>query len=107
MKRVLMATIVSGFLLVPATVARAQNEEGLDREKQAVAAVVGKYQAAINSGDAKAVAALYTETGDHIGPKGQRVEGRNELEKNYAAFFAAHRSLTVVHDRHLGPPDGR
>lgn len=96
MRRVLIATIVSGLLLVPAAIARAENKEGNDQEKQAVAKVVGAYQAAINSGDAKAVAALFTESGDHIGPKGQRVEGRNELERNYAAFLAAHPSFAVT-----------
>lgn len=96
MRRVLMATIVSGFLLAPTTIAHAQNKADSNREKQEVAKVVGQYQAALNSGDAKAAAALFTETGDHIGPKGRRIEGRKELERNYALFLETHKSFTVV-----------
>lgn len=55
---------------------------------------------AFNRGDAKAVAALWTKEGDYIDESGQRFEGRDAIEKEYASFFAAHpgAKITLVVD---------
>lgn len=43
---------------------------------------------AFNKGDAKAVAALWTEDGDYIDESGNAFAGRDAIEKVYADFFA-------------------
>ncbi len=50
---------------------------------------------AFNHGDAKAVAALWTKDGEYIDESGQRFEGRDAIEKEYASFFAAHPAAKV------------
>lgn len=44
---------------------------------------------AFNAHDAKAVAACWSADGDYVDENGQRVHGREALEQEYAAFFAA------------------
>ena len=39
-------------------------------------------------GDAKGVAACWTPSGDFVGPAGERVEGRGNIEKAFREFFA-------------------
>jgi len=45
---------------------------------------------AFDKGDAKAIAALWTEDGDFTDDTGRVFSGRAAIEKEYAAFFAAH-----------------
>jgi uncharacterized protein (TIGR02246 family) len=52
-----------------------------------VAKLTARYEAAFNKGDAKAVAALYTEEGTRLGPDGSFLKGRALIEKMYAAGF--------------------
>jgi uncharacterized protein (TIGR02246 family) len=42
---------------------------------------------AFNKGNAKAIAALWTEDGDYIDESGRRLAGRDAIEKEYARFF--------------------
>jgi uncharacterized protein (TIGR02246 family) len=42
-----------------------------------------------NSGDAHAVAAMWTEDGDYTNESGEAFQGRDAIEREYAAFFAA------------------
>lgn len=48
------------------------------------------FVAAFNQGDAKGVAALWTADGEYIDETGRASSGRAAIEKEYAAFFAAH-----------------
>lgn len=63
----------------------AQNPE-LEAIRRASAAFVG----AFNRGDAKTVAALWTEGGEYIDEAGQIFKGRTPIEEEYARFFAEH-----------------
>lgn len=47
------------------------------------------FVAAFNSGDAKAVAALWTAGGDYTDETGRTFTGREAIEQEYAAFFKA------------------
>src|SRR5262249_26119370 len=42
---------------------------------------------AFGRGDARAVAALWTEGGEYLGPDGETLRGRPAIEKAYAEFF--------------------
>ncbi|NLX96404.1 MAG: SgcJ/EcaC family oxidoreductase [Rhodopirellula sp.] len=63
----------------------AQNPE-LEAIRRASAAFVD----AFNRGDAKGVAALWTEDGEYIDEAGQIFKGRTPIEEEYARFFAEH-----------------
>lgn len=75
--------------------AAAQAEKSAD-EMSVEAAVTG-FVGTLQKGDAKAVAALWTATGEYVGPDGSRLRGRADIEKAYAEHFAKRkdRSLTL------------
>ncbi|MGE3407098.1 MAG: SgcJ/EcaC family oxidoreductase [Pirellulales bacterium] len=85
----------------PAAAAPAKKET--DPHAKEIAAIKQTAQAfakAFNSGDAKAVAALWTAEGDYIDDAGERFQGHAAIEKEYARFFAANKDakLTLMVD---------
>src|SRR5438270_12232820 len=50
---------------------------------------------ALEKGDAKALAGLWTEEGEYVGDDGTTVRGRPALEAAYAKFFAKNRDVKV------------
>src|SRR5262245_6717551 len=50
---------------------------------------------AFEKGDAKAVAAFWTPEGEYIADDGTKYQGREELEKAYAEFFAKNKNVKV------------
>ena len=48
-----------------------------------------------DQGDAKAVAGLWTETGEYIDDAGRTLSGRDAIEKEYAAFFAENPGVKI------------
>jgi uncharacterized protein (TIGR02246 family) len=50
---------------------------------------------AFNQGDAKAIAALWTEDGEYIDDRGRRFAGRDAIEKGYAEFFTENPGLVI------------
>jgi uncharacterized protein (TIGR02246 family) len=61
-----------------------------DEELKTIRAGSQKFVAAFNKGDAKAIAALWTEEGDYIDEAGHVYAGRAAIEKGYADFFQEH-----------------
>ncbi len=53
------------------------------------------FVAAFNKGDAKAVAALWTDDGEYIDDTGRHFTGREAIEKGYADYFANNRNTKV------------
>jgi uncharacterized protein (TIGR02246 family) len=64
-------------------------------EVAAIRAGSAAFVEAFNRGDAKALAALWTQDGEYIDETGHKYEGREEIEKGYAEFFAAHPKATL------------
>lgn len=64
-------------------------------DERSIRAAVESYVDAYNRGDAKAVAAHWSEAGEWISPSGQRFKGRPAIEKELAALFAENQSLRV------------
>jgi uncharacterized protein (TIGR02246 family) len=56
-------------------------------EETAVQAAIASYTAAFNKGDAAALAAHWSEDGRFITPSGQAIQGRKQLESDFAAYF--------------------
>jgi len=61
----------------------------------AIRAGAEAFVAAFNQGDAKAVAALWTEDGEYIDDGGGRFAGRAAIEKAYTDLFAANTGVTM------------
>src|SRR5262245_26414817 len=64
-------------------------------EMAAVRKTADAFTKAFNSGDARAVAAFWTKTGEYVGPDGEAVRGRAEIEKSYVEFFKNHPKATI------------
>ena len=78
------------MLVAAAGIAGAQEKRpdppGAGREiRQLLTAMEDSFQ----RGDAKGLAACWTPKGEFVGPTGERVEGRDHIEKAFQAFFAA------------------
>jgi uncharacterized protein (TIGR02246 family) len=67
-----------------ATVSAAPNE------LQAIRQTSQQFIAAFNKADAKAVAALWTATGEYVDDAGRGFVGRDAIEQEYARFFKEH-----------------
>ena len=82
--RLLTFVIVALFGTVLCMLGRAQ--ESAD-EMAAIRAGSDMFVEAFNKGDAKAIAALWTDDGEYIDDTGRRFVGRDAIEKVYAEFF--------------------
>ena len=65
----------------------AENDQATDDEG-AVRAAIESYVEAFNRGDATAVAAHWSETGEWIDPEGTPIQGREEILVEMRAYFA-------------------
>ena len=77
--------LAAGLLARPATAA-----EPIDKAKEeaAIQKTAEGFVEAFNKGDAKAVAAFFTEDGDMVDREGHTVKGRKAIEATYTKFFA-------------------
>lgn len=69
----------------------ASGEETADpnaADRQAIRKTVATFAEAFEKGDAKALAAHWTENGEYLSDDGQTFRGRASIEKEYAAAFA-------------------
>jgi uncharacterized protein (TIGR02246 family) len=98
MTRLTITTAATLLFVAAAAALPGAETPNKERDKQDILKLVSMYQAAFNGTDAKALAALYTTTGDHIGPQGNRIEGRSDIEKQMAAFRAANKQTKLSID---------
>ena len=64
-------------------------------DEKAIRASAQQFVAAFDKGNAKEIAALWTPDCEYIDETGRVFRGRNAIEKEYAAFFAAHPGLKI------------
>lgn len=60
-----------------------------------IVASVKAYVQAYNKGDAKAVAALWSDDGEYIGPDGERVKGKKAIQEAFQTYFAANKGIQL------------
>jgi uncharacterized protein (TIGR02246 family) len=60
-----------------------------------IRAAIDSYVAAYNRGDAKAVAALWSETGEWVSPDGERFKGRQAIEREMEEIFADSKGVKI------------
>ncbi len=95
MKRftILAASSIIGLATVVPSLAE-QVKVGKNADK-AVREVTARYTAAFNKGDAKALAAFWTPKGDYVGPRGELIKGRDEIQKRFARFFSVNEQVRL------------
>jgi uncharacterized protein (TIGR02246 family) len=65
-------------------------------EDNAIIATIQATAAAFNKGDAKTLAALWSDSGEYLNPdSGERIKGRQAIEKDYAAQFVANKAAQI------------
>lgn len=63
-------------------------DDAPDEAETAIRKAIDSYVAAFNKGDAKALAAHWTEQGEFVTPAGKELRGRPQLEEDFAAYFS-------------------
>lgn len=75
-------------VIEPVTAVGVAQKEDRPADRDAVRKAIDTFVAAFQKGDAKAVAAMWTPTGEYVGDDGATFRGRAALEKEYADLFA-------------------
>jgi uncharacterized protein (TIGR02246 family) len=87
------AVCACGLVLMFSSVALAAEPKS---DEDAIRGAIDSYVAAYNRGDAKAVAALWSESGHWTSPDGDRIQGRQAIEKALAKLFADNQGLQIA-----------
>lgn len=80
---------------IAVSMAAEKKEPGGKSDENAIRATVESYVAAYNRGDAQAVAAHWSDSGQWISPSGERFQGKQAIEKELAALFAANKGVRI------------
>jgi uncharacterized protein (TIGR02246 family) len=83
------------LVTVAAPQAPADQANGNAEDKAAIQKAAEAYANAFQQGDAKAVAAFWTQDGDYTTPKGLHLRGREAIEKALQAFFQENKGLKL------------
>ena len=86
---------MSATLIFAVSARAAEKRAESSSDENAIRAAVESYVAAYNRGEAKAVASLWSESGDWVGPSGQRFQGRPAIEKEMESFFAENKGTKI------------
>jgi uncharacterized protein (TIGR02246 family) len=73
----------------------AADKNGDAKEGDAIAKEAEGFIEAFQKGDAKALAAFWTEDGDYTDQKGRNLKGREAIEKAFTEFFAENKGLKL------------
>ena len=88
MRHFVHLAIVASLVLLPLS-ALGDKPKDKNNDDPSLRKLGQAYRAAFENADAKAVAALFAPDGDFIDASGRLVKGRDAIEKDYEAFFAA------------------
>ncbi len=86
MKRIVLMVVVVVVLACRLAVGGEADRHAADAA--AIRKAVESYVAAFNEGDAAAVARHWSAEGVYVSPAGQRTQGREAIEQEFAAYFA-------------------
>ncbi len=92
---VCLAPFVAATLLLHVCSAAEVKKPVAGAEESAVRATIDSYVAAYNRGDAKAVAAHWSDSGEWISPSGQRFQGRQAIEKEMQTLFHENKGVRI------------
>jgi len=102
--QILMAAAISSLLLPLAAI----GQKGDARDRQAIQAVMDRFEDAWNRHDAKAFAAVFAEDADFTNWRGTGASGRSKIEEFHAPMFAtifknSHQKYTDIRTRFVRP----
>lgn len=87
---------LASFLVLPLSAQAEEKNADQMAVETAIRATADLFAKAFNAGNAKAVAALWTEQGTLTDERGQILKGRQAIEDQYAAFFKAYPTATIT-----------
>ena len=76
----------------PFPIARAAEKAGEKSAEGEIRQAIAALEENFNRGDAKGLAACWTPDGEFIGPRGERIVGRQNIEAAFSEFLAAHKT---------------
>jgi len=91
--RPLIAVVAIVMSVSPLLAVEKRKSEKSDQD--AIRAAIDSYVAAYNRGDAKAVAAFWSDSGEWISPSGQRFQGKQAIEKEMRAMFSDNKGVRI------------
>ncbi len=74
----------------------ASKEEDRAADREAIRKTLRQFLKALGKGDAEAVAAFWTETGEYVDEDGDIIRGRKALAAEYRKFFAKNRGVKAT-----------
>jgi uncharacterized protein (TIGR02246 family) len=86
---------LSAILVLAVSAQAAEKKPKSSADENAIRAAVESYVAAYNRGDAKAVAAHWSESGQWISPSGQRFQGKQAIEKEMQSLFNDNKGVRI------------
>ncbi|MCX5860968.1 MAG: SgcJ/EcaC family oxidoreductase [Deltaproteobacteria bacterium] len=90
--------LILGLLALSVCSAVAQESTQYGREEAAIRHLVVLYVNAFNRGDGKALAALWAEDGEYLGPSGETAKGRDKIEAILEKFFSENKGSQLEVD---------
>src|SRR5271157_3464964 len=90
----LLLFVAAALLLCDCSAAEAE-KPAAGAEESAIRAAIDSYVTAYNRGDAKAVAAHWSESGEWISPAGERFQGKHAIEKEMLSLFSEEKSVCI------------
>jgi uncharacterized protein (TIGR02246 family) len=79
------------FLIATDTGYSQDNQRSTPRPSQEIRKLLERAEDSFSRGDAAGLADCWTASGDFAGPGGDRIEGRENIEKVFREFFATHK----------------
>jgi uncharacterized protein (TIGR02246 family) len=95
MQRLLCAVFANALLAAAGIVSAQDTQTAGQKTIPEVRSLLTEMEACLNRGDAEGLAACWTAGGDFAGPSGERVEGRQNIQKAFQELFAAHKNSKV------------
>lgn len=86
---------VAALVILSLSTNAAEKKSAATSDEAAIRAAVDSYVDAYNRGDAKAVAAHWSDSGEWISPSGQRFQGKQAIEKEMEALFAESKGVRI------------
>jgi uncharacterized protein (TIGR02246 family) len=89
--------LIPSVLVIPLTTSPgfAEEPKGDPKDMEAIAKAGEAFVEAFHNGDARAVAAFWTEDGDYTTLHGHRLKGRKAIEKAFTERFSEHKGLKL------------
>jgi uncharacterized protein (TIGR02246 family) len=92
---ILAAASIAALVATIANVPAASAQQSRADDEKAVRLEVGAFTKAANAHDAKALAALFAPEGEIVNEEGHALQGREAIEKTFAALFEANPNLQI------------